>query len=58
MSKFDRHKKEGGSYYIYPHKHCAKCSQMINESITYCPECYKLIKEKKEKKSKFRKKRL
>ena len=39
LSKFDRHKKT--SSYIYPHKHCAKCEKLIEESYTYCPECYK-----------------
>jgi predicted nucleic acid-binding Zn ribbon protein len=39
--------------YIYPHKHCKKCGQMIEEAFTYCPDCYKKIKEKKEKKRSF-----
>lgn len=50
MSKFERHTKKGESYYVYPHKHCQKCGQMIEESSNYCPECYKELKEKKEKK--------
>ncbi|MFX1257801.1 MAG: hypothetical protein ACFFAN_08080 [Promethearchaeota archaeon] len=56
MSKFDRHKKKGDSYYIYPHKHCLECGRMIDESLNYCSGCYKLMKEKKEKK-RFRKKK-
>ena len=50
MSKFERYKKRGESYYVYPHKHCQKCGQMIEESINYCTDCYKELKEKKEKK--------
>jgi len=50
VSKFERYKKNGESYYVYPHKHCQKCGQMIDESLNYCPECYKELKEKKEKK--------
>ena len=56
MSKFERYKKKGDSYYVDPHKHCKKCGQMIEESLTYCPECYKIIQEKKKKK-RFRKKK-
>ena len=56
MSKFERYKKKGESYYVYPHKHCQRCGQMIEESITYCSDCYKKIKEKKEKKRFKRKK--
>jgi predicted amidophosphoribosyltransferase len=50
VSKFERHSKKGESYYVYPHKHCQKCGQMIEESSNYCTECYKEMKEKKEKK--------
>ena len=50
MSKFERYKRKGESYYVYPHKHCQKCGQMIEESVNYCSECYKVLKEKKEKK--------
>jgi len=56
LSKFERYKKKGDSYYVYPHKHCQKCGQMIDESLTYCPQCYAIIQEKKKKK-KFRKKK-
>ncbi|MFX0071736.1 MAG: hypothetical protein ACFFAO_11665 [Candidatus Hermodarchaeota archaeon] len=56
MSKFERYKKKGEDYYVYPHKHCQRCGAMIDESITYCPDCYKKIKEKKEKK-RFRRKK-
>jgi len=52
LSKFDRYKKKGESYYVYPHKHCQKCGQMIDESVTYCSDCYKELKEKKNKKKK------
>ncbi|TFG14552.1 MAG: DUF2116 family Zn-ribbon domain-containing protein [Promethearchaeota archaeon] len=50
MSKFERHQKKGDSYYVYPHKHCKQCGQMIEESLTYCDECYQKLKEKKKKK--------
>ncbi len=50
MSKFDRYKKQQGTEYIYPHKHCAKCGEMIEESITYCSNCYEQLKQKKQKK--------
>ncbi|MFX0009889.1 MAG: hypothetical protein ACFE9R_06220 [Candidatus Hermodarchaeota archaeon] len=39
MSKYDRYKKSSEGY-IYPHKHCKKCGQMIEEAFTYCPDCY------------------
>ena len=55
MSKFDRHKQKKSGAYIYPHKHCQKCGEMIDEKYSYCKDCYKLIKEKKEKK-RFRRK--
>ena len=32
--------------------HCKTCGQMIEESLTYCPECYQKIKERKKKKGK------
>ena len=47
MSKFERYKK-GDKQYIYPHKHCEKCGQMIDEGLTYCPECYEKVKKKKD----------
>ena len=53
LSKFDRYKKNGESYYIYPHKHCQKCGQMIEESMTYCTECYNKIQERKKTKKRF-----
>ncbi len=53
MSKFDRHKKEEEQY-IYPHKHCAKCGDMIEEAYTYCSNCYKEMEEKKAKKPRFK----
>lgn len=52
MSKFDRYKKKGEDYYVYPHKHCQACGQMIDESLTYCEDCSKKIQERKEKKKK------
>ena len=52
MSKFERYKK-GMEAEIYPHKHCKKCGQMIDESVSYCEECYKKMQEKK-KKRRFR----
>jgi predicted nucleic acid-binding Zn ribbon protein len=55
LSKFDRYKKQAGTQYIYPHKHCTKCGEMIEESMTYCPQCYQLMKQKKSKK-RFRRK--
>jgi predicted amidophosphoribosyltransferase len=54
LSKFDRYKKDGESYYVYPHKHCQKCGQMIEENLTYCSECYNKLQERKKKKKKFR----
>ncbi|TFG08744.1 MAG: hypothetical protein EU539_01465 [Promethearchaeota archaeon] len=50
MSKFERYKKKDEDYYVYPHKHCQKCGAMIDESVSYCADCYEKIKEKKEKK--------
>lgn len=52
MSKFDRYAKKAETY-IYPHKHCQKCGQMIDENLSYCTECYKEIKKKQEKKKRF-----
>ncbi|MBY8983779.1 MAG: hypothetical protein KGD65_01795 [Candidatus Lokiarchaeota archaeon] len=49
MSKFERYKKKT-EIYIYPHKHCKTCEEMISEAFTYCPECYKKLKEKKKRK--------
>ena len=57
LSKFERYSKKGDSYYIYPHKHCKKCGQMIEESLTYCSDCYNVIQEKMKKKKRFRKKK-
>ena len=56
MSKFDRYKKQQGEQYIYPHKHCAKCGEMIEESVTYCSNCYEQLKQRKKKK-RFRRKK-
>lgn len=50
MSKFERYKK-GDEPYIYPHKHCKKCGEMIDEGLTYCPQCYEKIQKKKDKES-------
>ncbi|MCP4763672.1 MAG: hypothetical protein GY870_18015 [archaeon] len=50
MSKFERYSKTKSETYIFPHKHCKRCSTMIDDSISYCPECYELLKQKKEKK--------
>ena len=33
MSKFERYKKKAGPY-IYPHKHCKKCDEMVTEAFT------------------------
>jgi len=55
LSKFERYKKKAEPY-IYPHKHCKKCDEMITEAFTYCPECYNKLKEKKKKKF-FKRKR-
>ncbi|MBN1216743.1 MAG: hypothetical protein JXA99_15050 [Candidatus Lokiarchaeota archaeon] len=52
MSKFERHKKS--EEYVYPHKHCKKCEDMIIESYTYCPKCYKELLERKNKKGFFK----
>lgn len=49
MSKFERYKKKK-EIYIYPHKHCKQCGEMISEAFTYCSECYKKLKEKKKRK--------
>jgi predicted nucleic acid-binding Zn ribbon protein len=49
LSKFERYKKKE-EIYIYPHKHCKKCGEMVSEAFTYCPECYKTLKEKKKRK--------
>lgn len=52
MSKFARYKeKEDDSYYIYPHKHCSQCGDMIDEASKYCKECYEKIQDKKQKKA-------
>ena len=46
MSKYERYKKKSEEY-IYPHKHCKRCDQIIEEGITYCSDCYKKLQEKK-----------
>ncbi|MBY9010906.1 MAG: hypothetical protein KGD70_00880 [Candidatus Lokiarchaeota archaeon] len=56
MSKFDRHKKVSEEY-IYPHKHCKSCDQIIEEGLSYCPDCYQKLQDKKEKKWYKRKKK-
>ncbi len=55
LSKFDKYKKTT-EVYVYPHKHCSKCGQMIEETETYCVECLKKVEEKKQKK-RFRRKK-
>ncbi|MFX0104019.1 MAG: DUF2116 family Zn-ribbon domain-containing protein [Candidatus Hodarchaeota archaeon] len=55
MSKFERYKK-AVEVYIYPHKHCKKCGEMISEAFSYCPKCYEKLKEKKKRKLFKRKK--
>ncbi len=55
MSKFERYKKKVETY-IYPHKHCNNCGEMISEAFSYCIECYKKRKKKKKKKIFFKKK--
>lgn len=57
MSKFERYKK-GIETEIYPHKHCKNCGEMIDESVSYCEECYKKMKEKKKKRFRLRKRRV
>lgn len=49
MSKFERYKKQSEEY-IYPHKHCKKCGQLIEESFSYCSDCYAKLQEKKKRK--------
>jgi len=49
LSKFERHKKKTEED-IYPHKHCKRCGEMIEDAFTYCSDCYIKMKEKKEKK--------
>ncbi|MFX0038428.1 MAG: DUF2116 family Zn-ribbon domain-containing protein [Promethearchaeota archaeon] len=56
MSKFERYKKKVETY-IYPHKHCKKCGEMITEGLTYCNECYTSLKEKKKRRFFRRKKK-
>jgi len=58
LSKFERYKKTD-ELYIYPHKHCDKCGEMIEEANNYCSECYRKMQQKKEKKRrlKFKKKK-
>lgn len=56
MSKFERYQKSTDSYYVYPHKHCKHCGQMIEESLTYCSECYQKLKERMDKKKEKKKK--
>ena len=53
LSKFERYKKKADTY-IYPHKHCKTCGEMISEAYSYCTECYKKTKEKKKKKRRFK----
>jgi predicted nucleic acid-binding Zn ribbon protein len=53
LSKFERYKKT--EQYIYPHKHCKRCGEMIKEAYTYCPSCYQEIQEKTKKKGFFKK---
>ncbi|NHJ21448.1 MAG: DUF2116 family Zn-ribbon domain-containing protein [Candidatus Lokiarchaeota archaeon] len=57
MSKFERHKKKSIDY-IFPHKHCKSCNQMIEEGLTYCSDCYKKLQEKKKRKWFKRKKKV
>ena len=57
LSKFERYKKKSEPY-VYPHKHCEKCGEMIEESMRFCANCYEKIKTKKEKKkSRFKRRR-
>jgi len=49
MSKFERYKRKT-DIYIYPHKHCRSCDEMISEAFSYCSECYNKKKEKKKRK--------
>jgi uncharacterized OB-fold protein len=49
MSKFDRYKVKSEEE-IFPHKHCKKCGEIIEEAYTYCANCYSSLKAKKQKK--------
>jgi predicted nucleic acid-binding Zn ribbon protein len=55
LSKFERYKKKDDTY-IYPHKHCKKCGEMISEALTYCTNCYEKMQEKKKRRF-FKRKR-
>ncbi len=57
MSKFERYKTKVETY-IYPHKHCKNCGEMIAEAFSFCTECYKKTKEKKKSKRFKRKKKI
>ncbi|MGB5911056.1 MAG: DUF2116 family Zn-ribbon domain-containing protein [Promethearchaeia archaeon] len=48
MSKFERYKKQAEDY-IYPHKHCKRCGQLIEEAYNYCSGCYNTLKNKKKR---------
>ncbi len=56
LSKFERYQKKAETY-IYPHKHCKKCNEMISEAFSYCSDCYTALKEKKKRKLFRRKKK-
>lgn len=49
MSKFERYQKRVEED-IYPHKHCKRCGEMIEEAYNYCSNCYEEMKRKKKKK--------
>ncbi|MBY9007111.1 MAG: hypothetical protein KGD63_10160 [Candidatus Lokiarchaeota archaeon] len=49
MSKFDRHIKKSATN-IFPHKHCKECEDLIEDSYTYCSECYIKVSERKTRK--------
>jgi len=57
LSKYERYKKKSEEY-IYPHKHCKKCDQIIEEGNTYCSDCYMKLQEKKKKYKWKRKKKI
>ncbi|MFO8019337.1 MAG: hypothetical protein R6U96_11930 [Promethearchaeia archaeon] len=57
MRNYGKYRKKKEEPYIYPHKHCAKCGKMMDETQgKWCKECYEKIKKKeKEEKSFFQK---
>lgn len=53
MRDYGKYKTEEKEY-IYPHKHCANCGKMMDESQEkWCKECYEKIKKQKMEKRSF-----